>query len=244
MTRQEQKLQAFVINGDPDRLNTLSGQLASFGVRTQVFESAEQALEAMDPAEPPGLVVTGLRLPGIDGWRFCRLLRSPEFAAFKDVPVLVVSAAFAGVHSEHIAAEIGADAFLPAPVDDEEFAVVLQALLQGRKAGRHLRALIVDDDEELADRLVKAFQENGYITDKVHTAREAEEVFARVPCDVIVLDYHVSGGSGDALIDLFREKQPDCVLLVTAEDPAPELILSWMKRGHPTTYENPMTRSS
>jgi len=42
------------------------------------------------------LIVTDLYMPGIDGWKLCRLLRSLEFAEFNKIPILVMSATFSG----------------------------------------------------------------------------------------------------------------------------------------------------
>ena len=50
----------------------------------------------MDPHRPPDIVITDLYMKGIDGWRFCRLLRSEEYKRFNRVPILVVSATFSG----------------------------------------------------------------------------------------------------------------------------------------------------
>ena len=143
MNNKETKPAAVVVNDDTTQLGILSGLLAKAGVEARAFESAEAALSAMDPADPPDLVVTDLYMPGIDGWRFCRLLRSPEHEAFNAVPILVVSATFAGDHSEHISADVGADAFLPSPVDGKAFTAQIKALLTGKEARRLPRALLL-----------------------------------------------------------------------------------------------------
>ena len=54
-------------------------------------------------------------MPGIDGWQFCQLLRSPEYPRFNRVPILVVSATFSGSDAEQLSIDLGADAFLAAP---------------------------------------------------------------------------------------------------------------------------------
>jgi len=77
MNNKETKPATVVVNDDTTQLGILSGLLAKAGVEARAFESAEAALTAMDQADPPDLVVTDLYMPGIDGWRFCRLLRSP-----------------------------------------------------------------------------------------------------------------------------------------------------------------------
>ena len=121
MNSMETKPAAIVVNDDPTQLAILAGLLVKAGIEAHAFAEAEAALITMDPARPPDLIVTDLYMPGIDGWRFCRLLRSPEYAAYNEIPILVVSATFAGDHPARIAADIGADAFLPSPVDGRAF---------------------------------------------------------------------------------------------------------------------------
>jgi DNA-binding response OmpR family regulator len=143
MNNQETKPVAVVVNDDPTQLGILAGLLKKADVEARAFEGVEAALAAMDPAAPPDLIVTDLYMPGIDGWRFCRLLRSPEYAAFNEIPILVVSATFAGEVPERIAADVGADAFLPSPVDGQAFIAQARALLSRQEARR-----LAEADEE------------------------------------------------------------------------------------------------
>ena len=71
---------AVVVNDDVTQLRVLSGLLRKDGFETQMFETAQDALAAMDQERPPDLIVTDLYMPGIDGWRFCRLLRSSSLS--------------------------------------------------------------------------------------------------------------------------------------------------------------------
>ncbi len=231
MNSKETKPGAVVVNGDPAQLAVLAGLLAKAGIEARAFESAEAALAAMDPADPPDLVVTDIYMPGIDGWRFCRLLRSPEYSAFNEVPILLVSATFAGDHPERIAADVGADTFLPSPVDGNAFVARVRALLTGKDACHPPRALIVEDGRTLAELLKKTFAAHGFRADTVLTAHEAAAAFDRTPYNVAVLDHHLPDGTGDELLNTFRMRQPDCVCLMMTTDPTPELALDWMKRG-------------
>ncbi|HOW68826.1 MAG TPA: response regulator, partial [Candidatus Paceibacterota bacterium] len=222
---------AVVVNDDATQRNILTGLLVKAGIEAVSFSGAEDALQALNPKVPPALIVTDLYMPGIDGWRFCRLLRSPEYAAFNTVPILVVSATFAGDYPERIAADIGADAFLTSPVEGKAFVAQALELLRGKAACRLPAILLVDDETHLAGLLAEVFIAHGYRVDTASTAREAEETFDRTTFDMAVLDYHLPDGGGDALLDHFRAKRPDCVCIMMTGDPKPELALDWMKRG-------------
>jgi len=231
---------AVVVNDDPTQLEVLSALLRKAGLEPRAFTGAEATLADMsaraaaadgDSDALPALVVTDLYMPGIDGWRFCRLLRSPDYAAFNQVPILLVSATYAGEEVDRIAADLGAEAFLHSPVDGKRFVEQVRAILKGRQVHKPLRALIVEDDKSLAGILKKALAANGYQADTALTARAADDAFEQAAYDVAVLDHHLPDGTGDALLDAFRAERPDCVCLMMTTDPGPELALDWMKRG-------------
>lgn len=209
MSENKNKPTAVVVNDDTTQLGILSGLARKAGLEPLPFTGAEAALAAMNPDSPPDIIVTDLYMPGLDGWRFCRLLRSPEYAAFNEIPILVVSATFAGDNPERIAADIGADIFLPSPVDGKEFVAHVKALLSGKEARRLPRALIVEDGKTLAGLLKKAFAAHGYAADTALSVSEAEAAFGKTAYDVAVLDYHLPDGTGDSLLDAFRARRPD-----------------------------------
>ena len=55
--------------------------------------SVEEALSVLRARRPVNLIVTDLYMPKIDGWRFCRLLRSPSFTEYNSIPIVVVVSA-------------------------------------------------------------------------------------------------------------------------------------------------------
>ncbi|MBN1295353.1 MEKHLA domain-containing protein [bacterium] len=230
MNAKQSHFTSVVINNDAAQLHFLCGLLKSEGITVQAFCDAESALTAMNPANPPGLIVTDLSMPGLDGWRFCRLLRSAEYKPFNPIPILVVSPTFSGDHTERIAIDIGADAFLSAPVDGHNFLKLAQMLLTGKKSHHKPRVLIVEDDQTMLTLLRKAFISHGWHADSAATGITAIATFKRNHYDAAILDAVLPDGSGDSLLDAFRT-QPDCVCLIIASDPSQEQALSWMKRG-------------
>ena len=61
-------------------------------------------------------VVSDLYVSAIDGWRFCRLLRSMSCTVFNAILIVLVSGTFQEIDSEEVSAQIGANAFLSAAV--------------------------------------------------------------------------------------------------------------------------------
>ncbi|MBW1780340.1 MAG: response regulator [Deltaproteobacteria bacterium] len=243
---------AVVVNDSPIQLKVLSRLLSGEGIHVLGFESAEAALSAMDANDPPDVIVTDLYMPGIDGWRFCRLLGSPEYKAFNQVPVLVVSATFAGEEASRITADLGPNACLLSPVDANRFVEQVQILLSGGQPGNRHRVLIVEDSRTLTGILKKVFEARGYDVETAPGFREAKERLSGLAqdsgemsdagfqdgnhsgsgvYDIAVIDYHLPDGKGDDLLRRLNSKMPDCVCIMMTSDPDPGLALAWMKQG-------------
>ena len=224
-------LTAVVVNDDPTQLKVLAAMTQKAGLKPLTFSCVEDALAAMAPENPPDLIITDIHMPGIDGWKFCRLLKSADYERFNSVPILVISAIFAGDAPDRIAAEIGANAFLAAPVDGHRFIRQVKAILRGDRNRNHLSALIIEDSPTLSHLLQNAFVSEGYRADVARSLQEVSDIYTGVPYDVAIIDYHLPDGLGDTLLEQFHAERPDCACIMMTGDLEPELSMDWMKRG-------------
>ncbi len=222
---------AVVVNDDVTMLNILTRLLEKSNIEVQAFDGAAAALKTMAEIPLPDIIVTDLYMPEIDGWRFCRLLRSPEYPAFNQVPILVVSATLAGEEASRITADLGANAFLSSPVDGKKFIKTANALLAGEKPKDQLQILIVEDSRFQTHLLTKGFTQQGYQVHTALTLGEAATAMEKALFDVAVIDYHLPDGKGDALLAKCRTLQPDMVSIMVTTDPSPDLALTFMEKG-------------
>ena len=220
-----------IVNDSPTQLNMLCALLEKANFKATPFLTAEAALANMRSEAPPALIVTDLYMPGIDGWRFCRLLRSPDYAPFNHIPILVVSATFAGDEPTRIAADLGASAFLPMPVDGQELIQQVRALLQGEILPQVLNVLVVENDPAFAGDLVKAFHQHGCRVDSASTCQEGMACAGQNHYDVAVVDDNLPDGQGDALLQTLQAHPAGCVCMMMTDDSRPEKALAWMKLG-------------
>lgn len=220
-----------VVNDDVTQRNMLVGLLRQNGFETLAFEGPEAAFAGMNRKAPPDIIITDLYMPGIDGWRFCRLLRSPEYKAFNKVPILVVSATFSGEEAAQVTADTGADAFAIMPPDVPHLLTTVHKLLRGESEGYRPRVLIVEDSKALAQILQHTFNTHGYQARTAASLREALETFRQADFDMALLDYYLADGHGDTLLATFSAIRPDCVCIMMTADPDPGLALGWMKKG-------------
>jgi len=82
----------------------------------------------------PGILVTEILVPKLDGLSLCHALKSDEKT--RDIRVLV----FSHLHAEDRAREAGADAFLVKPLDEERLIDTVAALVSAAANGEGKKA--------------------------------------------------------------------------------------------------------
>jgi DNA-binding response OmpR family regulator len=123
---------ALIVDRDPDTRHLYAEYLRQSAYE---IEEAEDGREALAKAimRPPDVIVTETRLPGIDGYSLCRLLR--EDAATHHVTIVVVTGdAFAADTNRAMAA--GADVVLVKPCLPENLVATIRRLLTRADAPR------------------------------------------------------------------------------------------------------------
>jgi len=228
-----------VVNDNHDQLARLCEMLEGSGLDAQGFQTANEALSSMSSDQPPALIITELCMSGLDGWQFCRLLRSAEYAPFNQIPILVVSATFTGEEPKRIATALGVYAFLDSPVDNDDFIQQALEILRGQRTPIPPRALIVDSSKHLAALLTNAFATEGFTTDTAMTFQDADDALTRTAYDVTIIDHTLPDGSGDALLEKCHTTHPDCVCIMTSSEPKPEDTLGWMQKGAAACVKKP-----
>jgi len=230
---------AVVINDDPVQLRLTSALLRKEGLRVRACAGGEEALRQIRRGPAPDLIVTDISMPGIDGWRLCRLLRSPEYARFNHVPILVLSATFSGADARQVTRDLGADAFLPAPYDPATFRRHVRALLGGRRPRRRGRALILDGDPAMADALREAFAREGFDALAAADAEQARRLYRRHRPEVAVVSHPPPDGSCARLIEEFKRPGTHTAVVVAAAEPDERLALECTRRGADALLRKP-----
>ena len=222
---------ALVVNDGPAQLRLVAAILEQEGVRVRSFVSAEEALRSLVDHGPVDLIVTDLYMPGIDGWRFCRLLRSPEYAALNAIPILVISWTYAGVDARLISVDLGANAFLSAPFDPSSFRSVVRDLLDGRTPVIPLTALIVEGNPLQSEVLRQAFEAQRYIVHVAKTGEQGRFLFKTSVPQVVILDDRLPDTMGIELLCEFKQQEAPTVIIMMTRNPTPGLALEFIQKG-------------
>ena len=97
----------------------------------------KEALVQLNKIKSVDLIITDLYMPEINGWKLCRLLRSPEFSQYNKIPIIIMSATFSGSDAEDIARELGVNGFLSIPYNHEDLLATVENTLSGRLNGKN-----------------------------------------------------------------------------------------------------------
>lgn len=101
-------------------------QLEKRGYRTLQAHTGAETLR-MAACDHPSAIVLDVNLPDMDGFAVCRRLKAD--AGTHDIPVVFLTATAKNAHSRALGMDVGADAFLFAPVEFDQLATVLAASL-------------------------------------------------------------------------------------------------------------------
>jgi PAS domain S-box-containing protein len=231
---------AVVVSDDADQVHRISELLQEAGLQAFPFSGATTALTAMDRDSLPALIVTDLEMTGIDGWRFCRLLRSPEYALFNPVPILLLSSTPSIDEPAWITSELGANAFLSTPLDRERLVSQVRALLGGKRTHRMRKILIVEASVPVATSYLKVFRAHDQQTQVAHTLPEALTFLDESDWDLAVVSYDLPDGGGEALLEALPARSPHCAIVLTTASLQPELTLTLMQMGAAAVLGSPV----
>lgn len=124
-----------IVDDEPDMRESISQWLVLSGFETQSFASAEEALKVVN-ADWPGIVITDIRMPGMDGMAFLKRLMSMD----SGLPVIMITG-HGDVPMAVEAMRIGAMDFMEKPFNPERLTELTKKAMQARRMTLDNRAL-------------------------------------------------------------------------------------------------------
>ncbi len=185
--------QRILIVEDEEKLRrVMELQLRSSGFEVEQAGSAEQGLKLIDHAD---LILTDLRLPGMDGIEFLRQVRQQ----YAHIPVVLMTA-FGTVENAVEAMKIGANDFLLKPFSLDHLIAVVNKSLELR----NLRA----ENRKLREELGQRFQ----LDNIIGSSQPMQEIFSTVmrvaPTRATVLLAGESGVGKDRIARAIHQQSP------------------------------------
>lgn len=124
-----------VVDDDENLRWVLQTQLEDMGYAVSTAEDGHQAVTAIEK-EPPALVLTDLKMPGLSGMELLDKIRSD----YPEVPVVIMTA-FGTIQSAVQAMRSGAYDYLAKPIDCEELGLVVSRVLEHFRLVEEVRSL-------------------------------------------------------------------------------------------------------
>lgn len=139
-----------VVDDERDMRQSIGQWLALSGFDTETYPSAEEALKVIG-ADYPGIVISDIRMPGMDGMAFLRKLRSLDGS----LPVIMITG-HGDVPMAVEAMRIGAFDFLEKPFDPDRMTELAKKATSARRLALDSRALRreLSDGEAIMGKLI------------------------------------------------------------------------------------------
>ena len=220
-----------LVNDDEIQRTAYALWLIHAGYTVESFGKASDAYARLAASPLPQLIITDLFMPDIDGWKFCRMLRSSEYGGLRDVPIMVASSTYSGADVADICAQLGANYFLSLPVPRDVFIAAVNSLLEDRIPADHSTALLLAGDRESSGPLEKAFLGNGYAVSLASTFEDALRAISSERFDAIIATDSIPGWRNWDFLDAAACSQDSSVLIFCTDDPDPELAVQSVQRG-------------
>lgn len=124
-----------IVDDEKDMRQSISQWLALSGFETEAYPSAEEALRSVG-ADYPGIVVSDVKMPGMDGMQFLKKLRGVDSA----LPVIMITG-HGDVPMAVEAMRVGAFDFLEKPFNPDRMTELAKRATQARRLTLDNRAL-------------------------------------------------------------------------------------------------------
>jgi two-component system, NtrC family, response regulator HydG len=153
MKRENAKARVLVVDDEASSRSGLARLLSSEGYLVDTAEDGEGGL-AIAAEHPPDVVITDVRMPGMDGLTMLAKLREQD----KDLPVIVMTA-LAELGPAVAAMRAGAEDYLAKPIDFDALTIVIERALERRDVraeAENLRRQLRERDAEGLQGLIGA----------------------------------------------------------------------------------------
>lgn len=137
-------MKILIVDDKPDNLYMLESLLKGSGFHTQTARNGAEAL-GLARMEKPGLIITDILMPVMDGYTLCRELKKDE--KLNDIPIIFYTATYTDPKDEEFAMNLGADRFILKPADPDVFIEIIQHIFENvPKKRRTTNEIVFDSD--------------------------------------------------------------------------------------------------
>jgi PAS domain S-box-containing protein len=238
-----------LVNDDHDFLEMIVTQFNRHGFQNIITaQDGEDALQKLSMEKKVDLVVSDINMPCIDGFQLCRIMKSGEFRGCDDIPIILVSATYRDVIAEQLARDVGANAYIQAPYEEQRLIdLVLTCLAPDSEHNRDWEILnsqgnilVLDDDEDIL-KLVKAIlQEDAWNVIATTNHDSAKKTLLQGEIQIFLLDVQMPNISGLEMLQWVKEQMPNVVVVMMTAHGKEELVVDLIRAGADDYVKKPL----
>ena len=187
---------ALIVDDDPNARELMRRIAARLKYATLLAENGEEAL-SLARSHNPSVIILDLHMPVVDGWTVLQQLQADEELCA--IPTIVASVDDDATECYRL----GAEDFLTKPVNRIELE---RALLSYTKVASG-RLMVVEDNADARDLVVRAAENAGFETVAAENAEVALNLLQKTEVSGVLLDLGLPGMSGFSLLDILRENE-------------------------------------
>jgi len=238
------KGRVLVVDDEPANVTLMAARLRAFGYEVHEAASGEEALRLLRQW-PMDLVLSDVRMPGIDG---CELVRRIRADASLGGPPVVLVTGYDGPEERAQGLDAGADDFLTKPIQLPELQLRVHAQVRLHRLHRELRhrgrvlgapaavdepvrggrVFVIEDDVQWSALLIETLRTAGHEVESAVDLRTGIAGIARFEPDVILVDLKLPDGDGSEVIRRFHHvgtgRPTPVIVVVTAASDEEEKV--------------------
>jgi len=208
-------LRLLVVDDHADVLEAHARLLSEQGAVVTTAQSAQAAL-ALLAVHRFDVLLSDLGMPELDGYGLIRRVRHDLGLDADTLPALAVTA-FVRTEDRDAALDAGYQRCMQKPVSPVEFVRTVAKL--GRRADRPLRALFVEDNDDLREQITWMLEEEGLKVQSFAGAEEALACYVPEDVDLVITDVSLSGMSGVEFARAILRRAPDAWVVFSSGYP-------------------------
>lgn len=178
------KPEIIIVDDTLDNLHLLMGILNEQGYEIRVFSEGAFALESAR-SSPPDLILLDIKMPGMDGYRVCELLKADERT--RDVPVIFISA-LGDIEDKVKGFAAGGVDYITKPFQTAEVLARVRIHLLLQRLRNHLEELVEERTAKLQQALAEIQDlqaqiqaENIYLREEIRLEHNFDDIIGQSP---------------------------------------------------------------
>ncbi len=171
------------------------------GFEVTQIDNGDLAFETAANTQPDAILLD-VMLPGIDGWKVLKLLKSDSKTAH--IPVHIMSA---GDQRSTKAIQSGALSFIKKPIELSALDNIFSQITNTGSVTNYKNILLVEDHQIQSDALAEMFRSKNINVQQAFTGAETLELLKQQSFDCLILDLNLPDISGIDLLEQIKENE-------------------------------------